>query len=155
MIRYEIIDLPEIAIIGKEGLCTKENNIVQADWQDENVAQNLVVYKQAIFMIDGSVQDAVNFTDWPLDESVIPVPEVDGKTFLGWYHISDDGKEVSINEYVPAKGEREIYFTAKFTDGPSVPEKKPAVNIIPIAIGVAVVTTCVIVYLLIKKKKKS
>ena len=125
------------------------------DWQDENAAQNLVVYKQAIFMIDGSVQDAVNFTDWPLDESVIPVPEFDGKTFLGWYHISDDGKEVSINEYVPAKGEREIYFTAKFADGPSVPEKKPAVNFIPIAIGAAVVATCVIVYLLMKKKKRA
>lgn len=30
MIRYEIIDLPEITIISKEGLCTKEKNVVQA-----------------------------------------------------------------------------------------------------------------------------
>ena len=29
MFKYEIIDLPEIAIIGREGLCTKEKNVVQ------------------------------------------------------------------------------------------------------------------------------
>ena len=28
MIKYEIIDLHKIAIIGKEGLCTKEKNVV-------------------------------------------------------------------------------------------------------------------------------
>ncbi|MCR5794650.1 MAG: GyrI-like domain-containing protein [Solobacterium sp.] len=33
MVKYEIIDLPEIAIIGREGLCTKEKNIVQDLWQ--------------------------------------------------------------------------------------------------------------------------
>ena len=33
MMKYEIIDLPKIAIIGKEGLCTKEKNTVQALWQ--------------------------------------------------------------------------------------------------------------------------
>ena len=36
MIKYEIIDLPEIAIIGKEGLCTKEKNVVQDLWQQAN-----------------------------------------------------------------------------------------------------------------------
>ena len=33
---YEIIDLPQIAIIGKEGLCTKEKNAVQDLWQLAN-----------------------------------------------------------------------------------------------------------------------
>ena len=34
--KYEIIDLPIIAIIGKEGLCTKEKNVVQDLWQQAN-----------------------------------------------------------------------------------------------------------------------
>ena len=34
--KYEIIDLPVIAIIGKEGLCTKEKNVVQDLWQQAN-----------------------------------------------------------------------------------------------------------------------
>ena len=34
--KYEIIDLPQIAIIGKEGLCTKEKNVVQELWQQAN-----------------------------------------------------------------------------------------------------------------------
>ena len=33
---YENIDLPQIAIIGKEGLCTKEKNAVQDLWQQAN-----------------------------------------------------------------------------------------------------------------------
>ena len=33
MMRYEMIDLPQIAIIGKVGLCTKEKNTVQELWQ--------------------------------------------------------------------------------------------------------------------------
>ncbi|MBR2826212.1 MAG: CotH kinase family protein [Erysipelotrichaceae bacterium] len=125
-----------------------------AGWHDENASQILVVYKQAIFMIGDNIQDAINFTDWPIDESQIPIPEVDGKTFIGWYHDSGDGKEVSINDYVPARNEREIYFTAKFEDGPSVPEKKSTVSIIPIAAGLAVVATAVTVYVLKKKKKQ-
>ena len=36
MVKYEIIDLPRIAIIGKEGLCTKEKNVVQDLWQQAN-----------------------------------------------------------------------------------------------------------------------
>ncbi|MBQ3295730.1 MAG: GyrI-like domain-containing protein [Erysipelotrichaceae bacterium] len=36
MVQYEIIDLPQIAIIGKEGLCTKEKNIVQDLWLQAN-----------------------------------------------------------------------------------------------------------------------
>ncbi len=33
---YEILDLPETAIIGKEGLCTKERNVVQDLWRQAN-----------------------------------------------------------------------------------------------------------------------
>ncbi|WP_051538152.1 GyrI-like domain-containing protein [Butyrivibrio proteoclasticus] len=36
MINYNIVDLPKIAIIRKEGLCTKEKNIVQDLWQQAN-----------------------------------------------------------------------------------------------------------------------
>ena len=36
MVKYEIIDLPEIAVIGKEGLCTKEKNVVQELWRQAN-----------------------------------------------------------------------------------------------------------------------
>ena len=36
MMKYEIIDLPGIAILGKEGLCTKEKNVVQDLWQKAN-----------------------------------------------------------------------------------------------------------------------
>ena len=36
MINYKIVDLPRIAIIGKEGLCTKEKNVVQNLWQQAN-----------------------------------------------------------------------------------------------------------------------
>ncbi len=36
MFNYKIIDLPKIAIIGKEGLCTKEKNTVQNLWQQAN-----------------------------------------------------------------------------------------------------------------------
>ena len=36
MIKYEIVDLPKIAIIGKAGLCTKEKNVVQDLWQQAN-----------------------------------------------------------------------------------------------------------------------
>ncbi len=36
MFKYEIVDLPNIAIIGKEGLCTKEKRAVQDLWQQAN-----------------------------------------------------------------------------------------------------------------------
>ena len=32
----KIVDLPEIAIIGKEGFCTEEANIVQNLWEQAN-----------------------------------------------------------------------------------------------------------------------
>lgn len=36
MLHFEIIDLPEIAVIGKEGLCSQEHNIVSQLWNQAN-----------------------------------------------------------------------------------------------------------------------
>ena len=36
MVKYKMTDLPEVAIIGKEGLCTKEKNTVQDLWRQAN-----------------------------------------------------------------------------------------------------------------------
>lgn len=36
MSEYAIINLHKIAIIGKEGLCTREKNVVQNLWQQAN-----------------------------------------------------------------------------------------------------------------------
>ena len=35
--KYEIVELPRIAIIGQEGLCTKEKNVVQHLWEQANL----------------------------------------------------------------------------------------------------------------------
>lgn len=35
--RYEIIDLPKIAIIGREGFCTKEKNTVRDLWEQADL----------------------------------------------------------------------------------------------------------------------
>ena len=35
--KYEIVDLPRIAIIGQEGLCTKEKNVVKNLWTQANL----------------------------------------------------------------------------------------------------------------------
>ena len=37
MLKYEIVDLPKIAIIGQEGLCTKEKNVAQDLWKQTNL----------------------------------------------------------------------------------------------------------------------
>lgn len=38
----KVIDLPTITVIGKEGLCTAEKNIVQQLWQEANCHFNEV-----------------------------------------------------------------------------------------------------------------
>ena len=38
----KIVDLPAITVIGKEGLCTAEKNIVQQLWQEANFHFNEV-----------------------------------------------------------------------------------------------------------------
>ena len=37
MYKYEIVDLPQIAIIGQEGFCTKEKNEVRNLWKQANL----------------------------------------------------------------------------------------------------------------------
>ena len=37
MHKYEIVDLPKNAIIGREGFCTKEKNDVQKLWEQANL----------------------------------------------------------------------------------------------------------------------
>ena len=37
MLKYEIIDLPKITIIGQEGFCMKEKNVVQDLWKQANL----------------------------------------------------------------------------------------------------------------------
>lgn len=87
-----------------------------ADWQDESAVGFLAFRRQAIFYIDDDVQDAIDFTDWPIDESAILVPDIKGRTFLGWYYDAGDGNEIPIGEYVPGANEREICFNAKFAE---------------------------------------
>ena len=36
MLKYEIVNLPKIAVIGREGLCTKEKNVVRELWAQAN-----------------------------------------------------------------------------------------------------------------------
>ena len=42
LIEIKIIDLPMYAVIGKEGLCTTKENIVQQLWQEANFHFNEV-----------------------------------------------------------------------------------------------------------------
>lgn len=37
MYKYKIVDLPQIAIIGQEGFCTKEKNEIQNLWEQTNL----------------------------------------------------------------------------------------------------------------------
>ena len=37
MKKYEIVELPKIAVIGREGLCTKERNVVRELWEQANL----------------------------------------------------------------------------------------------------------------------
>ena len=58
MIKYEIIDLHKIAIIGKEGLCTKEKNVVQDLWQQANSDER----RDAVFFaMDGRLLEGIIF----------------------------------------------------------------------------------------------
>ena len=36
MLKYEIVNLPKIAVIGREGFCTKEKNVVRDLWAQAN-----------------------------------------------------------------------------------------------------------------------
>ena len=74
MVKYEIIDLTKIAIIGKEGLCTKEKNVVQDLWQQANSNFNEIA-NFAMKNADGSF---VGFWGAMSDETMSFMPWTDG-----------------------------------------------------------------------------
>ena len=74
MHKYEIVDLPQIAIIGREGFCTKEKNEVQNLWEQGNLRFSEVAdigMKNA----DGSY---VGFWGAMSDETMSFMPWTDG-----------------------------------------------------------------------------
>ena len=74
MFQYEMIDLPKIAIIGKEGLCTKEKNVVRDLWQqaDSNFSD---IADLGMKNADGSY---VGFWGAMSDETMSFMPWTDG-----------------------------------------------------------------------------
>ena len=71
---YEILDLPETAIIGKEGLCTKEKNVVQDLWRQAN-ADFREIADLGMKNADGSF---VGFWGAMSDETMSFLPWTDG-----------------------------------------------------------------------------
>lgn len=71
---YEIKDLPGIAIIGKQGLCAKEKNIVQDLWQQANSAFSEIA-DLGMKNADGSF---VGFWGAMSDETMSFMPWTDG-----------------------------------------------------------------------------
>ena len=74
MINYGIVDLPRIAIIGKEGLCTKEKSIVQNLWQQAN-SNFSEIADLGMKNVDGSF---VGFWGAMSDETMSFMPWTDG-----------------------------------------------------------------------------
>ena len=74
MYKYEIIDLPRIAIIGQEGLCTKEKNAVQDLWQQAN-SDFAEIADLGMKNADGSF---VGFWGAMSDETMTFMPWTDG-----------------------------------------------------------------------------
>ena len=94
MVKYEIIDLPEIAIIGKEGLCTKEKNVVQDLWQQTNSKFGEIA-DLGMKNADGSF---VGFWGAMSDETMSFMPWADG--FSRGLYLA--GIEVYVDTVVPA-----------------------------------------------------
>ena len=94
MVAYEMIDLPEIAIIGKQGLCTKEKNVARELWQqtDANFSE---VAELGMKNPDGSF---VGFWGAMSDESMSFLPWTDG--FSRGLYLA--GVEVYRDTAVPA-----------------------------------------------------
>ena len=80
MKKYEIVDLPRIAIIGREGFCTREKNVAQDLWKQANLHFGDVAdigMKNA----DGTY---VGFWGAMSDETMSFLPWADGFS-RGWY----------------------------------------------------------------------
>ena len=74
MVQYEMIDLPKIAIIGKEGLCTKEKNVVRDLWRQANSSFSEIA-DLGMKNADGSY---VGFWGAMSDETISFMPWKDG-----------------------------------------------------------------------------
>ena len=74
MLQYEIIDLPKITILGKEGLCTKEKNVVQDLWRQAN-SDFSEIAELGMKKADGSF---VGFWGAMSDETMSFLPWTDG-----------------------------------------------------------------------------
>ena len=88
-VKYEIIDLPEISIIGKEGLCTKEKNAVQDLWQQANTHFSEVA-DLGMKNADGSY---VGFWGAMSDETLAFLPWMDDFSrglYLAGIEVSED-----------------------------------------------------------------
>ena len=94
MLNYDIVDLPKIAIIGKEGLCTKEKNIARDLWAQANLHFSEVA-DLGMKHADGSY---VGFWGAMSDETMSFMPWTDGFT-TGLYLA---GVEVYKDTPVPA-----------------------------------------------------
>ena len=80
MLKYEIVDLPKIAIIGREGFCTKEENVVRELWEQANLRFGDVA-EIGMKNADGSY---VGFWGAMSDETMSFLPWTDGFT-RGFY----------------------------------------------------------------------
>jgi len=89
MNKYEIVDLPQIAIIGKEGFCTKEKNVVQNLWQQTNTHFNDVA-EIGMKNTDGSY---VGFWGAMSDETMAFMPWTDNYSrglYLAGIEVHED-----------------------------------------------------------------
>lgn len=80
MLRYETVELPRIAIIGKEGFCTREKNVVRELWEQANLHFGEVA-ELGMRNADGS---CVGFWGAMSDETMSFLPWTDGFT-RGFY----------------------------------------------------------------------
>ena len=87
--KYEIIDLPIITIIGKEGLCTKEKNVVNDLWHQAN-SNFSDIADLGMKKTDGSF---VGFWGAMSDETLSFLPWTDGFSrglYLAGIEVNED-----------------------------------------------------------------
>ena len=97
MFQYEMIDLPKIAIIGKEGLCTKEKNVVNDLWHQAN-SNFSDIADLGMKNADGSF---VGFWGAMSDETLSFMPWTDGFSrglYLAGVEVYEDAPVTVISE---------------------------------------------------------
>ena len=89
MDKYEIVELPKIAIIGREGLCTKEKNVARDLWDQANACFS-DVSELGMKNADGSY---VGFWGAMSDETMSFMPWTDNYTrglYLAGIEVYED-----------------------------------------------------------------